>query len=73
MNKSIFSGAHKIVVRKLCNARKANNFSQSRVASNLGTTQSYLSKIEAGQRRVDVILLKKLAQIYKKPIDYFLK
>ena len=32
-----------------------------------------ISKIEAGQRRIDVIQLKEFAKAYKKPLDYFLK
>jgi len=30
-------------------------------------------KIESGERRLDVAEMKKLAGIYKKPADYFLK
>ncbi|MEK7075252.1 MAG: helix-turn-helix transcriptional regulator, partial [Patescibacteria group bacterium] len=36
-------------------------------------TQSYLSKIESGQRRFDVLQLKEFAKLYKKPLDYFVK
>ena len=46
---------------------------QIEVAEKLGRTQSYLSKIESGQRRFDVLQLKEFAKIYKKPLDYFVK
>ncbi|MDD5042864.1 MAG: helix-turn-helix domain-containing protein, partial [Candidatus Omnitrophica bacterium] len=36
-------------------------------------TQSYVSKIEAGQRRLDVVQLSELAAVYKKNLTYFLK
>ena len=36
-------------------------------------TQSFISKIEAGQRRIDVVQLKEFAKIYKKSLDYFIK
>ncbi|MBU4299426.1 helix-turn-helix domain-containing protein [Patescibacteria group bacterium] len=35
--------------------------------------QSYVSKIESGERRLDVAEVKKFTEIYKKPADYFLK
>ncbi len=43
------------------------------MAKLLGKTQSHVSKVEAGQRRIDVVALKEFVRIYKKHIDYFLK
>jgi len=73
MTKTIYSKDHKHVVEQLKKAREEAGLDQAIVAEKLGKTQSYISKIESGQRRVDIIVLKELAQIYKKPIDYFLK
>jgi len=36
-----------------------------------GKTQSRVSKDETGQKRIDIVALKELVRIYKKPIDYF--
>jgi len=44
---------------------------QVQVAKSLGTTQSHISKIEAGQRRLDVIQLSEFARLYKKNITFF--
>ncbi|MDD5546302.1 MAG: helix-turn-helix transcriptional regulator [Candidatus Omnitrophica bacterium] len=72
MDKTIYSEGHKILVKKLIEARKSRKLKQEDVAKLLGRTQSYVSKIEAGQRRVDLIQLKEFAKIYRKNINYFL-
>ena len=66
MDKTIYSEGHKTLVGKLIQARKEKSLRQGDVAKLLGRTQSYVSKIEAGQRRVDIIQLKEFAKIYKK-------
>ncbi len=73
MNKTIYSNDHKYLVKQLKNAREEIGLDQNEVADLVDKTQSYISKIESGQRRIDVIQLKELAKIYKKDINYFLK
>lgn len=73
MTKSIFTKDHKALIEKLKKAREDNGLDQAEVAKLLGKTQSHVSKIEAGQRRIDIVALKEFARIYKKPVDYFLK
>jgi len=73
MDKTIFSDGHKALVDKLIKAREEKNLTQVKVAKLLKRTQSYVSKIEAGQRRIDIIQLKQFADIYKKPLDFFIK
>jgi transcriptional regulator with XRE-family HTH domain len=73
MPKTIYSKEHKILVEKLKKARKEAGLDQEAVAKLLGVTQSYVSKMESGQRRIDIVQLKALARIYKKKIDYFIK
>ncbi len=45
---------------------------QEEVARKLRRPQSYISKCESGERRVDVVELEKFADPYEKPFDYFL-
>src|SRR4051794_15402472 len=52
-------------------AREYLGFSQEEVASFLGIARSAMSNIEAGQRKVESLELKKLAELYKRPIGYF--
>jgi transcriptional regulator with XRE-family HTH domain len=73
MTKTIFSKDHKILVERLKKAREDAGMNQLDVAKMLKKSQSYISKIESGQRRVDVIQLKNLASIYKKDINFFIK
>lgn len=73
MPKAIYSKDHKYIVEQLKKARKEASLEQAEVAKLLGKTQSHVSKVEAGQRRIDIVALKEFAKIYKKQIDYFLK
>jgi transcriptional regulator with XRE-family HTH domain len=53
-------------------ARLQAGLSQSEVAERLSKPQSYISKCESGERRIDVIELLELASIYGKPLSFFL-
>lgn len=73
MVKAIYTKEHRSLVERLRAARKEAGLDQEDVAKLLGVTQSYISKIESGQRRVDIVQLKAFARIYKKKMDYFIK
>jgi len=73
MPKAIYSKDHKYIVEQLKKARQEAGLDQVEVAKLLGKTQSHVSKVEAGQRRIDVIALKGFARIYKKPLTFFIK
>lgn len=73
MSKAIYSEDHKFLVEQLKKARIEAELDQIKVAEILGKTQSYISKIESGQRRIDVVQLKEFARVYKKPLEYFIK
>jgi transcriptional regulator with XRE-family HTH domain len=72
MNKTIYSKEHQYIVKKLKEARKEAGLSQVQVAKILHRTQSYISKIESGQRKIDLIQLKQFAKIYKKDLNFFI-
>ena len=73
MTKAIFSKDHKYTVEQLKKARLEASLEQADVAKIIGKTQPHISKIEAGQRRLDITQLKEFAKVYKKPLDYFIK
>ena len=45
--------------------------SQEQVARRIGKPQSYVSKCESGERRVDVVELKAFAKLYGVPLAFF--
>lgn len=55
MPKTIFEGDHTALVRVLTEARQASGLRQVDVAAQIGRDQAFVSLIEKGQRRVDVI------------------
>lgn len=73
MNKTIYSNDYNFLTKQLKSARIESALNQTEVAKLLGKTQSYISKVESGQLRIDIIQLKELAKLYKKDISYFLK
>lgn len=60
-------------VGKLRKARLDAGLRQIDVAKKLKRTQSYVSRVEVGEQRLDVLELKKFAILYKKDINYFIK
>ena len=73
MTKSIYTNEYKTVVSRLIEARNQSGLTQVDVTQKLKKPQSYISKIERGERRVDIAELSILAKIYKKSLDYFVK
>ncbi len=61
----------KVLGERLKEAREYLGFSQDQVATYLGIPRPAISLMETGQRKVEVLELKKLAALYKKSIAYF--
>jgi transcriptional regulator with XRE-family HTH domain len=73
MNKTIFSEEHKHIVAQLKKARQQAGLNQKQVAKLLNVNQSFISKIESGQYRIDIVQLQQFARIYKKSLNFFIK
>lgn len=55
MAKSLRSKRHRALIAVLVGSRKAAGMTQERLAEKLGQPQSFISKIESGERRLDVV------------------
>lgn len=57
--------------RRLRQARVDAGLSQEAAAKRLGKPQSFISKCESGERRVDIVELAAFAKAYGKAIAFF--
>lgn len=73
MKKSIHTKEYAYFVEKLRKARLEVGLTQVQVAKKLKRPQSYISNVESGQQRVDVVELQKFAKMYGKDVNYFFK
>ena len=69
MSKSVYNDDYKKLIERLKQARLDAGLSQQVVASKLGKPQSYISKVESGERRVDIIEVKEFAKLYKQNLE----
>ena len=72
MLSSIYSQDYKRAIKRLKAVRLDVGLKQAEVATKLKKPQSYISKIESGERRIDIAELKQLAKIYNKDINFFI-
>lgn len=71
MGRSVYSKNYKAFLKRLKAARLDAGLTQTEVAEQLHVPQSFVSKCESGERRVDVVELMDFAGIYQKPLLYF--
>ncbi len=65
------SAAYRLFLARLQEARQAAGLTHTDVAAKLRRPQSFISKCESGERRVDVVELFAFAQLYKKDLNFF--
>ena len=70
---NIFTQEYEEFRRRLVQARLDAGMMQTEVAEALGKPQSYVSKCERGERRLDAIELAQWAKLYNKPLTFFLE
>jgi transcriptional regulator with XRE-family HTH domain len=60
------------LVVRLRKAREEAGLTQEHVAEVFGRPQSFVSKVESGERRIDPVELCHFADLYNKPVEWFL-
>lgn len=63
MEKTLTSDRHKVLIGFLIEQREAAGLTQAELALRIGEYQSFVARLESGQRRVDVIELLELAEV----------
>ena len=58
MAKSIHTPEYELLLKLLREARERSDITQVGLAARISQTQSYVSKIERGERRVDIVQLR---------------
>ena len=66
-----YQRAYREFIVRLVQARKDAGLTQVQVARKLGKANSFISKCELGERRVDFVELEQLAKIYEKDLSFF--
>ncbi len=63
MAKTLGTPRHKALIALLIEKREAAGLTQTELAAKLGEYQSFVARLESGQRRVDVVELLEMAAI----------
>ncbi len=62
MGKSIYTAEHELLCQVLRDQRTRAGLTQQELADRLGKPQSYVSKFETGERRLDLVELRSVAR-----------
>ncbi len=73
MGRTIRTKEYAIFIERMKKARAESGLLQIEVAKAMKRPQSYISRVESGEYRLDILEVKKFAKLYGKSVDYFLK
>ncbi|HCM1989787.1 TPA: helix-turn-helix transcriptional regulator [Salmonella enterica subsp. salamae serovar 30:m,t:-] len=62
---SVYSKEYQMVIKTLREARIANHITQEELAKAFGRPQSFIAKVESGERRLDIVEFVKLCRLIK--------
>jgi len=73
MDKSIYTREYAIVLRLMKQAREHAGITQVELAKRLKQSQSFVSKMERGDRRIDIVQLRTICGIYGLRLSEFVQ
>nr|WP_309381375.1 helix-turn-helix transcriptional regulator [Cerasicoccus frondis] len=73
MQKSIYSVENVILCEMLRSARQQRKLTQTQLAERLGKPQSFIAKVERGERRLDVVEFVKVIESIELSAPHFLQ
>ena len=68
---AVYDPDYQALIRRVREARLDAGMTRDAVAKALGRPVSFVSKCELGERRMDPIDLKRFADLFEKPLEYF--
>jgi len=71
MRKSIHSARYAVFLKVLRGTRRRASLTQEQLAKRIGETQTFVSKCERGERRIDVIELRTFCQAFGVSLKQF--
>jgi transcriptional regulator with XRE-family HTH domain len=71
MEKTIYTREYEIVLQLLKEARESAGITQVQLAKKLKQSQSFVSKIERGDRRIDIVQLRTICGIFGMTLQEF--
>lgn len=73
MEKSVFTREYAAFLAVLRDARKAAKVTQVGLAARLGQTQSFVSKCERGETRLDIVQLRSICRVLGTSLPAFVQ
>jgi transcriptional regulator with XRE-family HTH domain len=70
-SKALQTRRYRAFLERLYRAREEAGLTQAQVARAVGRSQTWVSKCEVGERRVDFVELEDLAHALGKPLEWF--
>ena len=63
---------YKLIGNKVKKARKDKGITQEKFAEELGVSVSFISQVEAGDKKFNLSRISEVSQILEKPVGYFI-
>jgi len=73
LDKTITSDEYRVFLRELRAVRKRRGLTQADLATRLDETQSFISKCERGERRLDIVELRAFCHAFGVPFPEFVE